>query len=85
MFSVPFDLIAAGTSRAIAALTVGVGVAGVVDELEFELLLLPHPASASTASAGAPRRVTSLLIGNLLRVMGYRPRWVEAGQVYGRR
>src|SRR5437868_2832277 len=83
--SVPLDLIAAGTCAAIDALALGVGtVAAVlaVDDVD-ELLLLPQPAIASTASAGTPTRMTSLLIGNLLPRSDDGP-VREAGQVYGR-
>src|ERR1700730_16108095 len=67
-FSVPFDLIAAGTVAAIAELTlVGatLDVLGVLEELEEleELELLPQPAIARTTSARTPKRAISFVIG----------------------
>jgi hypothetical protein len=61
MFSVPFDLTAAGTWAASAALALVAGTPAVdgVDVL-VEELLLPQPANASTASAGRPMLATSL-------------------------
>jgi hypothetical protein len=63
-FSVPFDLIAAGTCAAIAALVLGVDTLEPVDVADVLLLeeLLPQPAIASTAKTGTPMRATSLLI-----------------------
>jgi hypothetical protein len=61
MLSVPFDLIAAGTCAASAALALVAGTFAVdVVELLVDELLLPQPANASTASAGRPMRETSL-------------------------
>src|SRR5438309_1088734 len=58
--SVPLDLIAAGTCAAIEALTLGVGVAAVVEVLDF--LLLPQPATSARASTAPEISATSLRI-----------------------
>ena len=62
--SVPFDLIAAGTSLAIDVSTVG--VAGAEADVELLLLLvellLPQPASATMTSTGAAIARTVFLI-----------------------
>ena len=67
-FSVPFDLIAAGTSLATDAtapldVDVLVEVVVAVEAVLLLVLLLPQPASARTVSASTPRRATILLIG----------------------
>jgi hypothetical protein len=65
-FSVPFDLIAAGTVAAIAA-SAPVGatldVLDALEELEELELLLPQPAIASNAIAGTKTRAISFVIG----------------------
>src|ERR1700722_2859524 len=66
--SVPFDLVAAGTSLATdatAPLDVGalVDVVVAVEAVLLLVLLLPQPASARTVSASIPVRATILLIG----------------------
>jgi hypothetical protein len=58
---VPFDLIAAGTCAATAALALGAEVDALV-ELLLEELLLPHPASATMTSTGAAIAKTLFLI-----------------------
>ena len=61
----PLIFTAEGTWATIAALAVFAAVLAVelVLELVVELLLLPQPASASTARVGTPIRVRSLRIG----------------------
>src|SRR6476660_7210455 len=59
---VPFFLIAAGTWAAIAALTLGAGVATVAVLAVLELLLLPQPVSSARASTAPEISATSLRI-----------------------
>src|SRR6476619_8026004 len=59
---VPFFLIAAGTWAAIAALTLGAGVATVAVLAVLELLLLPQPVSSARTSTAPEISATSLRI-----------------------
>ncbi len=64
--SVPFDLIADGTVATIAAFALFAADVVAVVAVELELLLLPQPARARTASTGTPILAASLLMGYLL-------------------
>src|ERR1700730_10104289 len=78
--SVPLALTEAGTWAAIAGFAFV--AAAFVLVVEVELLLPPQPANARAASAGTPRRVTSLLIGNLLIYQFDRSAEGRAGPAY---